>query len=326
MTKNLILYIFFSFVIKNVTAQNLITSDLANFKYTFDHLQNVKTLKDTIDLIQQNLIEKASPTFKEYLDLKKQGGQNVINEYVRCLKNYPKYYLSVLDQSEIFKDKAQIKKIENAYKRLVKLYPNAKLKPNVICIGFMDDGGKPFPSGQYIGLEVFSCNEKADKSELNNFLKDYLGGGSFDLEKIDEVITHELVHLSQFKGDEKFGETFKGTIKYIPLLSEGGASFVTDYLYKYKATIGPGVFYQEQLDYCNKNKKQLWLDFLQEDKFNQFFWAINTKYPVQRIGYYLGYQVCKSYLDKSKNKKQAIKEIIEVTDWDSLVQKSGFGL
>jgi uncharacterized protein YjaZ len=68
------------------------------------------------------------------------------------------------------------------------------------------------------------------------------------------------------------------------------------------------------------------LDFLQEDKFNQFFWAINTKYPVQRIGYYLGYQVCKSYLDKSKNKKQAIKEIIEVTDWDSLVQKSGFGL
>jgi tetratricopeptide (TPR) repeat protein len=244
MTKNLILYIFFSFVNKNVTAQNLITSDLANFKYTFDHLQNVKTLKDTIDLIQQNLIEKASPTFKEYLDLKKQGGQNVINEYVRCLKNYPKYYLSVLDQSEIFKDKAQIKKIENAYKRLVKLYPNAKLKPNVICIGFMDDGGKPFPSGQYIGLEVFSCNEKADKSELNNFLKDYLGGGSFDLEKIDEVITHELVHLSQFKGDEKFGETFKGTIKYIPLLSEGGASFVTDYLYKYKATIGPGVFFK----------------------------------------------------------------------------------
>ena len=127
-------------------------------------------------------------------------------------------------------------------------------------------------------------------------------------------------------GDENFAKTFKGTIKFIPLLSEGGAAFVTDYIYNYKATIGPGVFYQEQLDYCNKNKKQLWQDFLQEDNFNQFFWATNAKYPVQRIGYYLGYQVCKSYLDKSKNKKQAIKEIIEVTDWDSFVRKSGFGL
>lgn len=307
-------------------AQNLITSDLENFKYTFDNLQNAKNLKDTIDLIQQNVIDKASPTFKEYLELKKQGGQNVINEYVKCIKNYPKYYRSVLEQSEIFKDKTQIKKIKNAYKRLVKFYPNAKLKPNVICIGIMDDGGKSFKSGQYIGLEVFACNEKADKSELDDFKKDYLGGGSFDLKKIDEVITHELVHLSQFKGDENFAKTFKGTFKFIPLLSEGGASFVTDYIYNYKATIGPGVFYQEQLDYCNKNKNQLWLDFLQEDKFNQFFWTTNPKYPVQRIGYYLGYQVCKSYLDKSKNKKQAIKDIIEVTDWDSFVRKSGFGL
>jgi uncharacterized protein YjaZ len=326
MIKNIILCIFCSFVIQSVSAQNLITSDLENFKYTFDNLQDAKNLKDTIDLIQQNVIDKASPTFKEYLDLKEQGGQNVINEYVRCLKNYPKYYRSVLEQSEIFKNKTQIKKIESAYKRLMKFYPNAKLKPNVICIGIMDDGGKSFKSGQYIGLEVFACNEKANKSELDDFKKDYLGGGSFDLKKIDEVITHELVHLSQFKGDENFAKTFKGTIKFIPLLSEGGASFVTDYIYNYKATIGPGVFYQEQLDYCNKNKSQLWLDYLHEDEFNKFFWAINPKYPVQRIGYYLGYQVCKSYLDKSKNKMQAIKDIIEVTDWDNFVLKSGFGL
>lgn len=324
--KNLITFLVCFFVFKGVSAQNLIISDLTNFKLAFDNLENAKNLQDTIDLIQKNVIDKASPTFKEYLELKQVDGVIIVDRFIESIRNYPKYYRSVLVQSEIFKNRAQIKKIENAYKRLLSFYPSAKLKPNVICIGFMDDGGKSLSTGQYIGLEVLSCNEKADKSELTILLKDYLGGGSFDLKKIDEVITHELVHLSQFKGDENFEKTFKGTIKYIPLLSEGGAAFVTDYIYKYKATIGPGVFYQEQLDYCDKNKMQLWQDFLQDKNFKHWFWAINPKYPVQRIGYYLGYQVCKSYLEKSANKKQALKDIIEVKDWDSLVRKSGFGL
>jgi hypothetical protein len=313
------------FLINSIVAQNLITSDLENFKYIFENLKTAKTKQDTIDLIQTQLVEKASPTFKEYLEYKRTNGSDIIQNYLFVLRNFPKYYKSVLNQSQIFYDKNQIKKIENAYKRLGKVYPKAKLLPNVICIGFMDDGGKSLNNGQFIGLEMFACNNKADKSELSDSKrKSYLEGASYNLEKIDEVITHELIHLSQFKGDKNFAKTFKGTIKFIPLISEGGAAFVTDYLYNFKATFGPGVFYKEQWDYCNANESKLWQDFLIADNFASFFWEINSKYPVPRIGYYLGYKVCKAYFDKAKDKKQAINEIIEVTDWDNFVKKSGF--
>lgn len=312
-------------VLNGALAQTLITSDLANFSYVFGKLKTAKSTEDTLTLIQTHLLQRASPTFKEYIEGKKQNGVNVLDMYHQSLRNYPKYYGSILKQSEIFYTKMLTSKIERAYKRLARVYPDAKLRPNVICFGFMDDGGKSLQSGQYVGLEVLACNDKADKSELNSRMKNYLEGASYDLNRIDELITHELVHLSQFRGDENFAKTFKGTIKYIPLLAEGGATFVTDFVYDFKATIGPGLFYQEQWDYCNNNQQKLWQDFLKATNHSPFFSGINPDYPVLRVGNYLGYQVCKAYFDKAKDKKQAIKEIIEVNDWDSFVQKSGFG-
>jgi hypothetical protein len=38
----------------------------------------------------------------------------------------------------------------------------------------------------------------------------------------------------------------------------------------------------------------------------------------------LGYQISKEYYEKAKNKRKAIKEIIEVTDYDKLVTESAF--
>jgi hypothetical protein len=222
-----------------------------------------------------------------------------------------------------------IQRINAAYGRLLKIYPEAKIKPNVICIGIMDDGGKSFESGQYVGLELFTCNSFADTTELINSKSfiDYLKAGSFDVNRMDELIVHELVHLSQFKGNDEFLKTFKGTIQYIPLLGEGGAAFIADLVFDFKATIGPGTFNAIQYKYCEENKERLWQDYknlTDMSKISDYFYKNTNLCPVRSVGYYLGYQVCKQYYEKAVDKRKAIKEIIEVTDYDTFVLKSGF--
>lgn len=311
-------------------SQNLVIKDVENFTKMFSKLSDAKTTIDTLNLIREFVLNNGTETFKEYVKLKEElNNYKIENEYLRTLRLYPKYYASIIKQSEIFKSKKLIKKVNRAYSNLIKYYPEAKTKPNYICIGFGDDGGKSFETGQYIGLELFACNDKADISELINDSKtlSYFKAASFDLMRIDELILHELIHLSQFKGDSKFIQNFKGTIKYIPLLGEGGAAFITDLLFKFKATIGPGTFNAEQFEYCKKNKTKLWQDyksFKDNSMISGFFYSNNSSYPVRSVGYYLGYQVCKQYYDKAIDKKKAIKKIIEVTDYDKLVIESGF--
>lgn len=328
--KHIIVIVFLFLSVDVCQSQNLVVKDLENFNEMFSKLVDVKTTQDTLNLIKDIVLKNGTAVFQEYVKLKEeQNKYKIENEYLRTLRLYPKYYSSVIKQSEIFKSKKLISKVNLVYSTLVKNYPEAKIKPNYICIGIMDDGGKSFETGQYIGLELFACNENADISELisNPKILNYLKGTSFNLMKIDELILHELIHLSQFKGSAKFLQNFKGTIKYIPLLGEGGAAFITDLLFNFKATIGPGVFNTEQFEYCERNKYKLWSDyksFKDNSMITGFFYSNNSAYPVRSVGYYLGYQVCKQYYDKARDKKKAIKEIIEVTDYDKLVLDSSF--
>lgn len=324
-------FITFLFLVVHTSfSQNLITKDLENFREMYAQLPNAKTTEDTLNLIRDNLLANGSATFKEYIRLKEfQNNYRIKDEYLKKLRLYPKYYASVLRQSEVFKSKEMIQRINAAYGKLLKIYPEAKIKPNVICIGIMDDGGKSFESGQFVGLELFTCNSFADTTEFINSKSfiDYLKAGSFDIRRMDELIVHELVHLSQFKGNDEFLKTFKGTIQYIPLLGEGGAAFIADLVFDFKATIGPGTFNAIQYKYCEENKERLWQDYknlTDMSKISDYFYKNTNLYPVRSVGYYLGYQICKQYYEKAINKRKAIKEIIEVTDYDKLVTESEF--
>ncbi|MCP9757169.1 hypothetical protein EGI26_18570 [Lacihabitans sp. CCS-44] len=330
MTKLTISFILFLVFPRITHAQNLITTDLENFGEMYAQLPRAKSAEDSLNLIRSIVLAKGTETFKEYVRQKEaQNNFKIEGEYLNKLRLYPKYYASVLKQSEIFKSKKMTKKVNNVYDKLLKIYPEAKIKPNVICIGIMDDGGKSFESGQYVGLELFTCNSFADTTEVvhSRGLMDYMKATSFDISRIDELIAHELVHLSQFKGNSEFFKTFKGTPKYIPLLGEGGAAFIADLVFGFKATIGPGTFNTKQFEYCQQNEDKLWQDYknlTDMSKIGDYFYKNTKLYPVRSVGYYLGYQVCKKYYEKATDKRKAIKEIIEVTDYDKFVKDSGF--
>jgi uncharacterized protein YjaZ len=43
------------------------------------------------------------------------------------------------------------------------------------------------------------------------------------------------------------------------------------------------------------------------------------------LGYYVGYKICQEYYEKSADKKKAIKDILEIRDFDQFFRESGYG-
>ncbi|NEM98820.1 hypothetical protein GXP69_14040 [Pontibacter sp. BT327] len=42
------------------------------------------------------------------------------------------------------------------------------------------------------------------------------------------------------------------------------------------------------------------------------------------LGYYMGYKICEAYYNNSEDKKQAIKEILDIKDHQAFLEKSGY--
>jgi uncharacterized protein YjaZ len=42
------------------------------------------------------------------------------------------------------------------------------------------------------------------------------------------------------------------------------------------------------------------------------------------LGYYVGYKICEAYYKNAANKKQAVKEILEIKDFDQFLKGSRY--
>jgi len=73
------------------------------------------------------------------------------------------------------------------------------------------------------------------------------------------------------------------------------------------------------LKYGEKHENELWKEFKSDMDKNKsvdetdWFYNYNLDRPAD-LGYYIGYKIVKSYYENQKDKKKAIKEIIEMKD------------
>lgn len=48
------------------------------------------------------------------------------------------------------------------------------------------------------------------------------------------------------------------------------------------------------------------------------------KEGVQDLGYWMGYKITEAYFDKAKDKKEAVSEILNITDFSAFLRESGY--
>jgi len=284
----------------------IILSDLDNFWMAYDALKNSK---DSIQTFQELYIDKASPEFKKFLELRDFKAK----EYVDRIKTAPKFWKTIRPMTmSVKRKKAEFDKI---YEKMSKLYD--KFQPPNICFAIspMRTGGTTSKELILIGTEIASVNPKfVDISEINGFIKKLFQKSTGD---INSMIAHELVHTQQLNEDNE------NALLLSRALTEGAADFIGSMILE-KKIMNKVIF-----EYGEKHEQALWNEFKQDVKLNKgfgdtdWFYNYDSNRPAD-LGYYLGYKIVESYYNNSKNKKQAIKEIVEMKDAREFLKKSKY--
>jgi hypothetical protein len=267
------------------------TSDIDNFWVAYDSVKSTSDQAKQIRYIQQLYLDKATDGLKDFIISRDHTAQ-------RHLKNiiaYPKFWASVRPLT--LEIKQHTKEIEDLMIRFKELYPNFK-QPNIyFTIGVLNSGGTTGADEILIGSEIACSNKTVDASELSNWLQ----GVFKDNKDVVYLVAHEVVHTQQ----KAEGKTLLSNC-----ITEGACDFIAELLLQ-KPIVSP------YMTYGKNNEKELWDAFQKEmngeDIKNWLYNGSKALNGIADLGYFMGYVICKSYYDNSKNKKEALKEIIELS-------------
>lgn len=311
MIKNIVRVCLFFFFTSKISAQiNIHTEDLPRFYAAFD---SVLTTKDTIKqlaFIQQIYVDKASEGLKKFMELRG-GNTQKWREYILTnvadLQQKRPWILSVLNQEKILKQKID---------KFKKIYPKFREGDIYFCVGINNSGGTIFDNTVYIGAEI-AANNKPDWAVA--------------------LVLHEFTHTQQWVqrnilqliANDSLVKVYNKTHTQLlgKCIEEGLADFVGELANGKKLEkIHP----EGHTAFGLKNEKII-ADLFKNDMFkaynNNDGWLynfngkeINGK-KISDLGYFMGYQICKTYYKKAKNKKLAIAKMLEMDYTDENVNQ-----
>jgi uncharacterized protein YjaZ len=170
----------------------------------------------------------------------------------------------------------------------------------------MNTGGTISNNFVLIGTEIITSTKQMDLSEFEHNEYRKIFEGSEDLQtKIKNIVAHECVHTQQAKTIDPDGIKCELLQR---VLREGSADFI--------AELVSGNL--KMNEYGEKNEKQIWTDFknelCNEDSNNWLYNSSTIKDKPADLGYFVGYKIAKEYYINTQNKKQAVNDIIEITN------------
>ncbi len=293
------LLIFIICLITNVSIFGQIdisTIDIDHYWIAFENIQKTNDKTEQIKIIQEQYIDKASPGLKEFIIAENNTPELYLNNIIK----FPKFWSSV--KPKTFEIKTYNIEIGKIMLRFKKLYPNFK-QPNVyFTIGCLNSGGTTTKDKILIGSEIACSDKSTNASELGN----WLSGVFKDQQSLINLVAHEVGHTQQINGDSE-NDGKSNLLGYC--IAEGSCDFISELLLK-KSIISP------YMTYGKSHEKELWKLFRKEmlDQETKNWLYNGDKAPNGNadLGYFIGYEICKSYYQNSKNKKTALKEIIEI--------------
>lgn len=291
------------------------TEDLPRFFAAFD---SVLTTKDSVlqdKIIQEIYVDKASDGLKKFMEIR--GGNTVawrkfINSNTQNLIEKRPYILSVLNQEKVINKKIN---------RFKKLYPAFRDGDIYFCVGINNSGGTIYDNTVYIGTEV-AANSKPDWAI--------------------SLVLHEFTHTQQWVQknmaklltDSTMVQEYEKTHNLLigKCIEEGMADFVGELANgESLAKTHP----KGHTAFGLKNEALI-ANLFKKDMFKNFDWNDGWLYSqkdingekISDLGYFMGYQICKSYYKNSKDKKKALDEMLNLnlTDENSkdFVKKSRY--
>ncbi|WP_066830254.1 hypothetical protein [Rufibacter ruber] len=277
--------------------QRVITTDIDNFWVAYDSMRTTQDSLKQLRYLQTLYLDKGTPGLKALMEVRDYQPA----EWVHAVRQYPKFWNSLRPRTQLAKSGAQ--GLEPHLKKLQQLYPPLSPASIYFAIGVFRTSGTTKDNMVLIGAELVTGNSQVDLSELPQNLQTFLSRyyQSDPFKNIIPLNVHEYVHTQQ-KG---LGSNLLGRA-----LMEGACDFIAELITGKQMPL-PYMAYGTAHEAEVKERFQV-------DMFAPSLghWFYNQQAPTPDLGYFMGYAICKAYYQQAQNKKQAIKEIIEL-EYDS---------
>jgi hypothetical protein len=263
--------------------------------------------------LQARYIDAATPALRQYID---RYGLST-DKWLEAIDETPRYFAS-LDNLPA-RLAAQEQEIEAAYQRFRDIYPTDKPMHVNYVVGPMVAGGIQDASGVIIAAEVYGLSGDTDMSEFNSRRR------MFSPQDITPIVIHEFVHSLQVdvQGRDTYLSIYGDKKSLLAIaIREGSADFL--------ASLAAGETMNNAAhEFGNRREAELWALF-KEDMLNAETgdWLFYTPkehpdWPVD-LGYFMGYKITEAFYRTAADKRQAIDDILGVTDYAGMVKRSGY--
>ena len=280
----------------------LVTEDIPRFWRAYD-----LAARDTaraVQIFQREYFDQASPGLRDYFDLKIKS----VPKFVANQRRKARYYRSI--RSLTLRVDSMKPQILAGFVKLKNLYPAARF-PNVyFVIGRWTSGGTASRRGMLIGTDMECLAPGVDESELTLWERN--NAGTFA--GLPSLVAHEHIHFLQKDGLNR--SLLRGAI------NEGMADFLAE------LTTGRNPNARLQA-YGLAHEAQLWVAFTKEmDSTNWSNWIANSTQETADkpadLGYFVGYRICQAYYERVADKKQAVHDLLNISDYPDFLLKSGY--
>lgn len=289
----ILIFLFFPIV---CFGQKIITDDITNFWNAYDQIVIKKDTLKQLALIKTLYIDKGTPGLNGIMRARRYSAE----EYVYAINNYPKFWASI--RNNTLKSSQFSTEIQKGLEKLKLIYPNLKPVDIYFEIGVLRTGGTTIDGMSLIGSEIALADSKVITSEFDEqypHLRSF-----FNTNPIKDVVflnIHEYIHTQQ---KETIGNTLLSQT-----IMEGVAEFLAEIVLEMKSP-------NPQISYGYENEQRIKQKFEKEmfspNIYNWIMNSTNNQFGMRDLGYFVGYAICKKYYEASNNKKEAIKEMIEL--------------
>jgi hypothetical protein len=250
---------------------------------------------DTAAVIERDYLSHASSGLRAFAERYQVTGRTIAQAIAADPARYSD--LDALADSLV----AQEDSLRGAMGRLRELFPRAVFPPVWFFVADNRAGGAARQEGALIAAERMYRNPR----------------------NAVPLAMHELAHFQQamVQGVETYQRIYgaEGTLLALAL-REGSAELIAE------LTAGRHINPAAER-YGSEHEAQLWAQFRHDmtaREPGEWMWVQPKSGQPAELGYWMGYRIARSYYERADDKKQAILDILALTDFDGFLAMSGY--
>jgi hypothetical protein len=243
------------------------------------------TPESLVELLQREYLEGGTHAVRDFIPSRIMSAERLAQQVTERRERYEASRAASLTLHEV---EPEIRRVFHELKRIL---PEAVFPDIYFVVGRLNTGGTTSPRGLLIGAEMYRSHEP-----------------------ISQIVAHELVHYQQRSIPPERWTLLAQSI------FEGTADFVAE-------LISGDHINAAAHEYGLAHEAELWQEFqevMHGDQTAGWLYGNASEGRPADLGYFFGYRIAEAYYRQAEDKQQALRDILQVSDYTGLLERSRY--